>query len=276
MARNEVVTKQNDIEALLPANIVKLHAETCEKGNKTYFDPGSGLVVQTRMSHIARGRCCGSGCRHCPYGHINVPQSIKKTTVSRDSRVAHSAVYTKTGDKGASSLFTGERRRKSDRVFDVLGTVDELNSFVGVAKEYLRPQQPSSSQVLVMSQLVHIQDRLLDVGSIVATPSLSGSSTYHPEMWTVDLERVIDELDAALTTLQSFILPGGSIPSAHLHVCRSTCRRAEREVVALLERSGSAYGPQLESACVYLNRLSDFFFVAARCMATDEELLRGK
>lgn len=168
-------------------------------------------------------------------------------------------VYTKTGDKGTSSLYSGERREKDDAVFAALGDVDELNSVVGVAREYAASLDPK-----LATQLEIIQSRLLDVGSAVATPipssndkklqrvAFDASATDHLEKW-------IDDYTADLPALTQFILPSGGPASSFLHMARSVCRRAERSVVPLA-RDGSTE----TSVAVYLNRLSDYLFTAAR------------
>ena len=178
-------------------------------------------------------------------------------------------VYTKTGDKGTSQLFTGERREKHDEVFHALGDTDELNSVVGVAREHTRvTADAGNEQMLVLSdRLVEIQSRLMDVGSAVATPLDTASDAKlaraaFGEGHATALEQWIDEMDDALPPLKNFILPGGGLASAHLHHARSVCRRAERRVAPLVTQGRAEAG-----VGIYLNRLSDFFFVAARFSA---------
>lgn len=168
-------------------------------------------------------------------------------------------IYTKTGDSGSSSLYSGERRAKSDAVFAALGDVDELNSAVGLAREYAAPLDPE-----LASQLETIQSRLLDVGSAVATPIASSSDaklqrTAFDGGATAALEGWIDAMTAQLPPLTSFILPSGGPAASFLHMARSVCRRAERAVVPL-----AAGGATDEAVAVYLNRLSDYLFTAAR------------
>jgi cob(I)alamin adenosyltransferase len=277
---NTVVDGQNDVERFLSADIEEAHRVAVSAGDETYTDPKTGLTVFTRIAHINKGRCCGCKCRHCPYGHINVPASKKGVIPTDDapsdverivaaSEPRKSGVYTRGGDKGTSSLFTGERRKKFDPVFEALGTIDELNSHVGLAKAYVQ-DEPRLEATLVKDMttvLEDIQRRLFHCGALFATPGASqGPLPHTPADWTAELEKVIDRLDASLPPLTSFILPGGGKPSAQLHVCRSTCRRAERCVVELLD-SSSGYSDKAREAAAFINRLSDFFFVAARAVS---------
>jgi len=177
-------------------------------------------------------------------------------------------VYTRTGDGGASSLFNGERRTKTDVVFEALGTTDELNAHVGVANYHCRytPLQETP----LSDHLVVIQSRLLDLGSHIATPRTSSPEkhlalTSFPDTHAALLEQWIDLMDKDLPPLHNFILPGGGQSATQLHVCRSVCRRAERQVVLLFQQKDVD-----ASAVKYLNRLSDFFFVAARYAAHKE------
>lgn len=171
-------------------------------------------------------------------------------------------IYTKTGDAGESSLYSGERRVKDDAVFAALGDVDELNSVVGVAREYAAGLDPA-----LAAQLEAVQSRLLDVGSAVATP-LSSSTVkklqrvaFDPGA-TAQLESWIDGWDAELQPLTLFILPSGGPGASFLHMARSVCRRAERAVVPLARGGGTD-----EAVAVFLNRLSDYLFTAARIAA---------
>lgn len=194
----------------------------------------------------------------------------RRTMASEARRIK---VYTKTGDKGTSQLFTGERREKSDAVFHALGDTDELGSAVGVAREHARRSATSSGDAALGAldgRLVTIQSRLMDVGSAVATPRSSASAAKMKraafgDSHAADLEAWIDEMDAELPPLTSFILAGGGLTAAHLHHARAVCRRAERRVQELvaLEETDREVG-------MYMNRLSDFFFVAARLAALRE------
>ena len=179
-------------------------------------------------------------------------------------------VYTRTGDGGSSSLFNGERRSKNDLVFAALGDTDELNASIGAARaqcEVAATAHPTLGPML--PQLDHIQSRLLDVGSAVATPrSRSNEAQLVRAVFdeegeeTQQLERWLDAMDVQLPPLRNFILPSGGLVSSSLHVARAVCRRAERSVTPLV----------LEEECsgrvaVFVNRLSDYLFVAARFSA---------
>lgn len=174
-------------------------------------------------------------------------------------------IYTKTGDKGTAALYNGERRPKDNDVFHALGDVDELSSAVGVAAEFLDERHEP-----LVEQLQTIQSRLLDVGSAVATPLASSSEAKlkrvaFPEGATAQLEGWLDALDDQLPPLRNFILPSGGKGAACLHLARSMCRRAERSVVPLVraELCEAVVG-------VYLNRLSDYLFTAARYASQKE------
>ncbi|SDE28255.1 cob(I)yrinic acid a,c-diamide adenosyltransferase [Ruegeria marina] len=166
-------------------------------------------------------------------------------------------IYTRTGDKGQTALGNGERVAKySDRVA-AYGTVDELNSFVGVAR--------LAASGDVETALSRIQNDLFDLGADLCRPEMEkdAQAEYPPlrmaAAQVARLEAEIDAMNADLSPLRSFILPGGSALAAHLHVCRTVARRAERLTVEL-----AAQESVNSDAVTYLNRLSDWFFVAAR------------
>ncbi|MFC0284086.1 cob(I)yrinic acid a,c-diamide adenosyltransferase [Camelimonas abortus] len=172
--------------------------------------------------------------------------------------VALNRIYTRTGDAGTTGLVTGERRPKNDLRVEAYGTVDETNAFIGMARlETAKLEGPLDAM------LARIQNDLFDLGADLATPPTEKPVKYEP-LRVVDsqverLEREIDQLNADLQPLRSFVLPGGSPAAAALHVARAVCRRAERVTVALA--AAEAVTP---AAVRYLNRLSDFLFVAAR------------
>ncbi|PRP80910.1 hypothetical protein PROFUN_11351 [Planoprotostelium fungivorum] len=174
-------------------------------------------------------------------------------------------VYTKTGDKGTSSLFNGERRPKTDPIFDALGDTDELNNAVGIAREFV-----SENETQIHQQLEQIQNVLLDVGANIATPRNRSDEkrlerTAFAEGHVTDLEHWIDEMEKELPPLRNFILPSGGKGAVFLHSARSICRRAERAVVDLPEEVATD-----EAVKRYMNRLSDYLFVAARYSAFRE------
>jgi cob(I)alamin adenosyltransferase len=172
-------------------------------------------------------------------------------------------IYTKSGDKGRTSLATGKRVSKSDLRLEAYGTADELNSYVG----WLRSKvlELSGSWVVgVDSQLVWLQNRLFDLGAILAgsdMPLASGS--------VARLESWIDEMQDELPELRAFILPGGSEVVSMCHVCRTVVRRLERSMVVWHEESGENVA---ESVWEFVNRLSDYCFVLARFIAKNLEI----
>ncbi|XP_060105163.1 corrinoid adenosyltransferase MMAB [Heteronotia binoei] len=174
-------------------------------------------------------------------------------------------IYTKTGDKGFSSTFTGERRAKDDRIFDALGTLDELNSTIGLCAEFGSEHGHS-----FVEELHKVQCMLQDAGSNVATPISSARESHlkrtsFSEKPVLELETWIDRYSDQLPPLTAFILPSGGKSSAALHLSRAVCRRAERRVVPLV-KSGEADA----NVAKYLNRLSDYLFVLARYAARKE------
>lgn len=164
-------------------------------------------------------------------------------------------IYTKTGDDGSTGLLGATRVRKDDLRIEAYGTVDELNAVLGIARS--QPVEPEADALLGS-----IQDELFAVGSALADPRPGGK--YHdavgPEL-AARLEGEIDRMEADLPALTRFILPGGSPASAQVHLARTVCRRAERLVVRLAHRPGEHVPGAI---LVYLNRLSDLLFVAAR------------
>lgn len=165
-------------------------------------------------------------------------------------------IYTKTGDKGETSLFGGERvSKKSDRI-EAYGTVDELNSFIGLAIIEVK-------DISVKELLTKIQNQLFVLGSDLATPRNKENDNTRIERITPkfyeEIEKAIDDYDAQLEALKNFILPGGSKSACLLHVCRTVSRRAERKAVALNDRVKIG-----DNIIIFLNRLSDLFFVLAR------------
>ncbi len=170
-------------------------------------------------------------------------------------------IYTRTGDDGTTALGTGERRAKNDVRIEAYGTVDEANSVIGLARV------ATASDVVcarVDAMLLCVQNDLFDLGADLCVPPNAPGETLPLRIVQsqVDrLEREIDTLNAELAPLRSFVLPGGSPAAAALHLARTVTRRAERLLVALADTPGEEVGgPALK----YVNRLSDFLFVAAR------------
>jgi cob(I)alamin adenosyltransferase len=164
-------------------------------------------------------------------------------------------IYTKTGDKGDTGLFGGQRVSKDSLRISAYGTIDELNSFIGLTITEVRDEG-------VRMDLFNIQNKLFVLGSDLATPedktnNLSIRRT--PVSFFTEVEEMIDKYDAQLEELRNFILPGGTKSSALLQVCRTICRRTEREVVAL--KKTVTIG---DNILIFLNRLSDLFFVLSR------------
>lgn len=171
-----------------------------------------------------------------------------------------SRIYTRTGDAGQTSLGDGSRVQKSILRVNLYGSVDELNSFLGVAVAQLQedPDLTDYAGVDIPVVLAELQNRLFDLGSILANPVQSAEEVSFP---TLGMEKLIDTLEKELPPLKNFILPGGHPAAAHLHVARATSRRVERLAVALAETE-----PIPASAVAWLNRLSDFLFVASRAV----------
>lgn len=178
-------------------------------------------------------------------------------------------IYTKTGDDGTTALGSGERRPKYDPRIEAYGTVDETNSVVGLARLHTAASAPEIDAVLG-----RIQNDLFDLGADLATPETDQDLGYEPlrvtDAQVKAIEEAIDTLNAELTPLRSFVLPGGSAASAHLHLARTVSRRAERLMVEL-----SARETINQAAIRYMNRLSDYFFVASRYLNNkgDEDVL---
>lgn len=166
-------------------------------------------------------------------------------------------IYTKTGDAGTTALFGGKRVSKADLRIESYGTVDELNSWIGV----LRDQEINKSRQPI---LVAIQDRLFTIGSILATDP-DNKKVKIPALTPDDillLEKEIDAIDASIPPLKSFVLPGGHISVSFGHVARTVCRRSERLIIAL-----DSTGKIEPLVIIYMNRLSDYLFMLCRQMS---------
>lgn len=185
-------------------------------------------------------------------------------------------IYTKTGDKGETSLYGGKRVKKTHARIEAYGTIDELNSHIGLllgmlaqneafANEELTPHD----QQLIMTaakDLLQVQNQLFNVGSVLATPEEKKDTVKPISSTLTDLLEVhMDEMDKVLEPLSSFILPGGSSLIGQAHVCRTVCRRAERRVVELQQQV------EIDRVLLqFLNRLSDYFFILSRYIARVE------
>ncbi len=168
-------------------------------------------------------------------------------------------IYTKKGDSGATSLIGGTRVAKHDLRIASYGTIDELNSYLGVVRD-------AAGMDEVTEQLIEIQDRLFTIGSSLASDP-ERSKMAIPDLRESDvqlLEQWMDEMDAKLPELKAFILPGGHLAVSHSHVARTICRRAERLVTEL---QGQSFVDPL--VLTYLNRLSDYLFVTARLLGQE-------
>lgn len=169
-------------------------------------------------------------------------------------------IYTRTGDDGTTGLGDGQRRSKADLRIEAYGTVDETNSHIGSARLHCTDKDDAIDQVLAI-----IQNDLFDLGADLATPDTGKPLEYEPlrivGAQVSRLEREIDQLNANLTPLRSFVLPAGTPLATHLHIARTVARRAERLMVALADQAGETISKE---AIQYINRLSDYLFVAAR------------
>ncbi len=186
-----------------------------------------------------------------------------------------SKIYTRTGDDGSTGMADGSRVSKADHLFSVMGDIDELNSHIGLVRAHLaqavvnnqslpeRMQQVSDCDFA--QALVIIQHLLFNIGGELAMPEYEGVNSAHIE-W---LEQQIDIMNTTLPPLKDFILPTGSVLVSQLHVARTVCRRAERQAVLLRQQRVQAIRP---TAVSFINRLSDWLFVAARFCTDPEQI----
>lgn len=168
-------------------------------------------------------------------------------------------IYTKTGDKGTTSLIGGTKVMKSHERIEAYGTLDELNSHIGLCRDLIQITE-------IREQLKEIQDRLFTIGAALACDPNRDTSMKIPDLKDEDvavLEQEMDRMDSTLNPLQHFVLPGGHPTVSHIHIARCVCRRSERLIVALL-LSDSIY----ENLIIkYINRLSDYLFMLGRYMS---------
>lgn len=169
-----------------------------------------------------------------------------------------SILYTRTGDRGTTSLVGGQRAPKDSPRLEAYGTVDELNSHIGLLISLL---PATDTFAPVARHLLTVQHRLFDIGAALATPTEPGQTP--PEGVTdaavAAIEQEIDRVDASLPPLNRFVLPGGTVAAAQAHVARTVCRRAERRIITLADQA-----PVAQTILRYLNRLSDLLFAIAR------------
>lgn len=168
-------------------------------------------------------------------------------------------IYTKKGDQGTTQLIGGTRIPKNSLRIECYGTVDELNSWIGLIRDQKIDQK-------YVEQLLEIQDRLFTLGSLLASDPEKGNMKL-PELQSSDityLENAIDEMDASLPPMKSFVLPGGHTTVSYTHISRCVCRRCERLVTEL-----NGVEPVSEIVLAYMNRLSDYLFMLGRKLALD-------
>lgn len=154
--------------------------------------------------------------------------------------------YTRNGDEGYTDTADGKRILKNEKIMNAIGTIDELSSFIGVAKLYTKEKK----------ELTIIQKNIFEIGAILSN-YLKKEEAKKFEKETVEIEKIIDKMEEELPELKKFIYPGGGLGASYLHLCRTVCRRAEREIVQLQDEG---YKPIIK----YMNRLSSYFFVLAR------------
>ena len=175
-------------------------------------------------------------------------------------------IYTKSGDKGRTSLATGQRVSKSDVRLEAYGTADELNSFVGLLRSLVARSEGDWTKQVDM-QLNWVQNRLFDLGAILADAEMSLT-----EDAVGQLEEWIDEMQTGLPELRAFILPGGSEAVAMCHVCRTIARRLERHMVSMSQGDRKEKYVMDDEVMKFVNRLSDYCFVLARFIANNLEI----
>lgn len=169
--------------------------------------------------------------------------------------MAKSLIYTRTGDKGTTSLVSGQRVSKADRRIESYGTIDELNSFIGLLMTAI--EDPEDEKFLLF-----IQHKLFTIGSYLATDQSTTELKIESQVTQESIEKIeheIDRIDETLPKMKNFVLPGGCRSASLAHVCRTVCRRAERRIYSLAEQA-EVEDPVL----IFVNRLSDYLFVLAR------------
>jgi cob(I)alamin adenosyltransferase len=175
-------------------------------------------------------------------------------------------IYTKTGDKGQTSLLGGTRVNKFDLRINAYGTVDELNSYLGLLRDLIQAENTQIESEIYRTMLIQIQDRLFTIGSHLAADPEKNKMALPPmhKSDIEDLELAIDKINELVPPMKSFVLPGGHVLVSHAHVARCICRRAERIVLELSEQEKVE-----DLITIYLNRLSDYIFMLSRGLAHD-------
>ena len=258
----------------IPPAAVEAHAAAVARGLQTYDDPTTGYTVFTELAHRARGGCCGRMCRHCCYGWRNV-RAVATEKPTRASRV-----YTRKGDGGRARL-VGSRDAETPKfatVYEAVGDVDELGVKLGIAAFHTTVEEGG---VDVRSRLLKTQALLLDAGATLTVVDRSGDGAYasaardaFDDAEIAALEEEVDALDAALPPLKNFVVATGPLACLALHDARVVCRRAERHVwrraEELRKEELADDAARVAAVAKFLNRLSDYLFVAARgAAATD-------
>lgn len=180
----------------------------------------------------------------------------QRQLINENNQIMGLKIYTKTGDKGKTSLLGGRKISKADTRIESYGSVDELNSFVGLLSDY-------QTDDAIKTVLKEIQDRLFTIGSELATDPEKNIKMPVPDLHESDidlLEKEMDRMDEELPPMKNFILPGGSPAVSYAHIARTVCRRAERHIIRLNDESDNVHPLIIK----YLNRLSDYFFMLAR------------
>ena len=270
----------------IPPEALTAHANAVARGLQTYDDPATGYTVFTELAHRARGGCCGRMCRHCCYGWRNVrgfstektPDNVRAVATEKPTRA--SRVYTRKGDGGRARL-VGSRDAETPKfatVYEAVGDVDELGVKLGIAA-FHTPEVEGG--VDVRSRLLKTQALLLDAGATLTVVDRSGDGAYasaardaFDDAEIAALEEEVDALDAALPPLKNFVVATGPLACLALHDARVVCRRAERHVwrraEELREERLVDDAARVAAVAKFLNRLSDYLFVAARgAAATD-------
>lgn len=275
----------------IPPDAVVAHAAAVARRSQTYEDPATGYTVFTELAHRARGGCCGRQCRHCCYGWRNVrgfagaatdaPTADAAPPAAAADKNRKSGVYTRKGDGGRARL-VGSRDAETPKfaaVYEAVGDVDELSVKLGLAAFHAPPVEAGG--VDVRARLLKTQALLLDAGATLCVVDQSGTGAYasaardaFEDAEIAELEAEVDALDAALPPLKNFVVATGPLVCLALHDARVVCRRAERHVWKRAEELRAENFPEdadrVSAVAKFLNRLSDYLFVAARgAAATD-------